>query len=69
MKARVTVKFDGCADGSVYPRTFFPGDEIEGDLAASMVAAGMAERLGDSPKKKAPPRNKTDEPERTKRSS
>jgi hypothetical protein len=43
MKAKVTVPFKGCPDGTRYPKAFNVGDEVEGELAAAMVYAGYAE--------------------------
>lgn len=42
MKATVTVAFDGVPDGAIYPRTFAPGDTVEGDLARVAVREGWA---------------------------
>lgn len=44
-RATVLVPFDGCRDGELHPRKFAEGAEIEGDLAAAMIAAGMAKPL------------------------
>lgn len=41
-RATVTAAFDGVRDGDVYPVPFNPGDEIEGNLAAAMIDAGLA---------------------------
>lgn len=42
MKAKVTKAFMGVPDGSIYPIQFNPGDEVEGDLAREVIAAGWA---------------------------
>lgn len=43
MDAIVVAEFFGVADGTVYPRTFAPGDRISGDLAELAVREGWAE--------------------------
>lgn len=45
-RARVIAPFRGARDGDVYPRQFVPGEEIAGDLARAMVAAGLAVPIG-----------------------
>lgn len=54
--AKVTVEFKGAKDGEIYPTEFKVGDELEGELAAAMVAAGYAvdeEKKLDRPANKA----------------
>lgn len=46
-KAIVTQPFAGCRDGELHPVDFAEGDEIEGDLASAMVAAGFADPIED----------------------
>jgi len=43
-KAIVTKAFKGAPDGQLHPKSFDEGDDIEGDLAAAMVAAGYAKK-------------------------
>ena len=42
IKAKVTKAFDGVPDGAVYPKSWEPGDIVEGDLARVAVAEGWA---------------------------
>lgn len=49
MKARVTKQFAGARDGEIYPKTFQPGDEIEGALAVVGVEQKWAEETKDAP--------------------
>lgn len=54
--AKVTKQFDGVPDGEIYPKTFMPGDEVTGDLAAVAIKEKWAEE-GDAvakPETKAP---------------
>jgi hypothetical protein len=41
--AKVTKEFDGCPDGEVHPKSFKPGDIVEGDLARVAIENGWAE--------------------------
>lgn len=43
MRATVTSDFSGVPDGEIHPRTFKPGDTVEGELAAVAVEQGWAE--------------------------
>lgn len=55
MKAKVKQRFKGVPDGECYTRTFAPGDEVTGDLAAVAVAEGFAEPIGEqAPKPEQP---------------
>lgn len=42
MRAIVVSPFKGVKDGEVYPRSWKPGEIVEGDLAASALAEGHA---------------------------
>lgn len=44
-KAVVTLPFSGCRDGELHPVPFVEGDEIEGELAGAMIAAGFAKPI------------------------
>lgn len=55
-KAIVKKEFFGAADGELYPKKFYPGDIITGELAAAEVETGRAEWEGAHAEKK-PPRN------------
>lgn len=57
-KAIVLKTFSGVIDGNVHPVMHNPGDEIAGELAASAVAAGLAEEVGDEPAPEAAPLDK-----------
>jgi hypothetical protein len=43
MKAIVTKGFEGLPDGELIVRTFKPGDEVHGELAAVALREGWAE--------------------------
>lgn len=64
MKAIVTVAFKGCPEGKIYPRAFEPGDVIEGSLAVSAVAGGLAKQI--SAKAAPAPKNKSQSPPKNK---
>lgn len=54
MKATVIKEFPGAPDGAIYPKTFVPGDVVEGDLARVAVENGWAkEGTQDATKKPA----------------
>lgn len=42
VKAVVKTAFDGVPDGQVWPKSFAPGDEVEGNLAEVAIAEGWA---------------------------
>ncbi len=45
VKAEVTKAFPGVPDGKHDAEDFEPGDEITGDLARAMIAAGFAKAI------------------------
>lgn len=55
MRAEVLREFKGAADGEVHPRTFRPGDIIDGGLAKAEVRAGRAKYIEAAPRNKAEP--------------
>lgn len=55
MRAEVLREFKGAADGEVHPRTYHPGEIIEGSLAKAEVGAGRAKVIDAAPRNKAEP--------------
>jgi len=61
MKATVLREFRGAPDGEKHARKFVVGDEITGNFAADMVAAGLAQQEGGPAR---PNSNKSAKPDR-----
>lgn len=47
MRARATTTFAGVRDGGVYPDTIAEGEIVQGALATTAVAGGLAVEIGD----------------------